>query len=245
VRRELPGALATAEKMVFDLLNPHTWRYERKFIVSELDKYEIESLVKLHPALFSEIHHERTVNNIYFDSIAMTNYLDNLGGKSQRVKVRIRWYGGLLGAINKPVLEIKTKKGHVGAKISFPLEPLAINESLTIDTMREILKKAEIPDALKVRLLDLKFSLLNCYRRKYFQSADKKFRITIDSDLRFLRLSPMGNTFSQMVIDHTNTILELKYGKEFDDYADRITNYFPFRMTKSSKYVAGVELLNT
>lgn len=229
---------------MLDILNPHNWRYERKFFISALDKYEIESLVKLHPALFSEIHHERYVNNIYFDSIAMANYHDNLDGKSQRMKIRIRWYGDLLGTIKHPVLEIKTKNGVVGSKIFYPLETILINESLTIETIRKIFKESRIPDVLKLCLLDLKFSLLNCYKRKYFLSADKKFRITIDSDLRFLRLSPLSNTFSHVLVDHTNTILELKYEQEVNDYAERITNYFPFRMTKSSKYMAGVELLN-
>ncbi len=229
---------------MLDILNPHNWRYERKFIISELDKYEIESIVRLHPALFSEIHHERSVNNIYFDSISMVNYHDNLDGKSQRMKIRIRWYGDLFGTIKHPMLEIKTKNGVVGSKISYPLETIIVDESLTIDSIRKIFKESNIPDAIKLRLLDLKFSLLNCYKRKYFLSADKKFRITIDSDLRFLRLSPLGNTFAHVLVDHTNTILELKYEKEADGYADGITNYFPFRMTKSSKYMAGIELLN-
>jgi len=229
---------------VLDILKPDIWRYERKFIIAELNKYEIESLVKLHPAMFSEIHHERSVNNIYFDSIAMANYLDNVDGKSQRLKVRIRWYGDLFGASTHPVLEIKAKDGLVGSKTSYPLEALAVNESLTIDLIQKIFKESKIPDTLKLRLMDLKFSLLNCYTRKYFQSADRKFRITIDSDLRFYRLSPVHNTFSDVLVDHTHTILELKYDIAADDYAERITNYFPFRMTKSSKYVAGVDLLN-
>ena len=230
--------------MMIGLLNPHTWRYERKFIISELDRHEIESLVKLHPAIFSEIHHEREVNNIYFDSVAMTNYLDNVDGKSKRLKVRVRWYGDLFGTSKHPVLEVKTKDGLVGGKISYPLEVMTINESLTIDAMHEVFKRAEIPDALKLSLLDLKFSLLNCYRRKYFQSVDKKFRITIDFDLRYFRLSPIGNTFSDVLVDRTNTILELKYEKGADDSAERITNYFPFRMTKSSKYATGVEVMH-
>jgi SPX domain protein involved in polyphosphate accumulation len=229
---------------VFDILNPDTWRYERKFIITELNKYEIESLVKLHPAMFSEIYHERSVNNIYFDSIAMANYLDNVDGKSQRLKVRIRWYGDLFGISTHPVLEIKTKNGLIGSKTSYPLETMTVNESMTIDLIHKIFKESKIPDALKLRLMDLKFSLLNCYKRKYFQSADKKFRITIDSDLRFYRLSPVHNTFTDVLVNHTHTILELKYDKAADDYAERITNYFPFRMTKSSKYVAGVDLLN-
>ena len=53
------------------------YRYERKFFISELTKDEVESLVRLHPAWFSEIYNQRFVNNIYFDSLNLTNYLDN------------------------------------------------------------------------------------------------------------------------------------------------------------------------
>jgi SPX domain protein involved in polyphosphate accumulation len=228
---------------MLDILNPQNWRFERKFIISELDKYEIESLVRLHPAMFSEIHHERSVNNIYFDSITLTNYHDNLDGKSRRMKIRMRWYGDLLGTINRPVLEIKIKNGLVGGKVSYPLETILIDGSLTLDTIHNTFKESRIPDVVKLFLMDLKFSLLNFYKRKYFLSADKKFRITIDSGLGFMRLSPLNNTFSHVQMDPINTILELKYEKDADDSAERITNYFPFRMTKSSKYVSGVEFL--
>ncbi len=37
------------------------------------------------------------------------------------------------------------------------------------------------------------------------------------------------------------SILELKYDEEFDNKADRITQYFAFRRTKNSKYVSGIE----
>jgi SPX domain protein involved in polyphosphate accumulation len=174
----------------------------------------------------------------------MANYHDNLDGKSQRMKIRIRWYGNLFGAIKQPVLEIKTKNGYVGNKLSFPLETIVMNESLSVDYIQKVFNESKIPGSVKLRLRDLKFSLLNCYKRKYFLSCDKKFRITIDSDLRFLKLSPVNNIFSNVLVDHSNTILELKYEKEADMFAERITNYFPFRMTKSSKYVSGIELLN-
>jgi hypothetical protein len=37
------------------------------------------------------------------------------------------------------------------------------------------------------------------------------------------------------------SILELKYDHEQDEEAGFITNHLPFRMTKSSKYVMGIE----
>ena len=39
----------------------------------------------------------------------------------------------------------------------------------------------------------------------------------------------------------TKIILELKYAHDQDLNADKIINHFPFRITRSSKYVSGVE----
>ena len=220
-------------------------RYERKFVISALSKYEVESIVKLHPAIFSEIYYERTVNNLYFDSTGMTNYSDNVVGNSQRLKVRIRWYGDLFGIVEKPVLEIKLKTGYLGSKISYPLDSFTISREFSIDTISQIFKNSShIPVIIKQDLIRLSFSLLNNYRRKYFVSANRKFRITIDSSMQFFEISPLNNTFLHKSVDYISTILELKYDAEQDDYAENITKHFPFRMTKSSKYVTGVERIN-
>ena len=48
-----------------------SYRYERKFVVAAASTVELELLVKLCPGCFSEVHHPRYVNNIYFDSASM------------------------------------------------------------------------------------------------------------------------------------------------------------------------------
>jgi len=230
---------------MYSLFNPDHWRYERKFFISELDKYELESIVKLHPAIFTEIYHERTINNLYLDSFGMKNYLDNVVGNSQRFKVRIRWYGDLFGIVEKPVLEIKLKSGYLGSKIGYPLDSFTISKEFSIHTISQIFKNSsQIPVIIKPDLLSLNFSLLNNYRRKYFQSADKRFRITIDSSMQFFEISPGDNTFLSKSVDYINTILELKYNREEDEYAENITKRFPFRITKSSKYITGIDRLH-
>ena len=84
-------------------------RYERKFVVENLDNGEIEYLIKHNPKMFSEIFYKRVVNNIYLDSLDFKNYKETLSGSAQRVKIRIRWYGKTFGLIRKPVLELKNK----------------------------------------------------------------------------------------------------------------------------------------
>ena len=93
---------------------PDNWRYERKFFISHADHYKVEHAVKMHPAVFTELFHQRDVNNIYFDTFTLTNFFKSVDGQSHRIKVRIRWYGELYGEIKKPVLELKIKNGLLG-----------------------------------------------------------------------------------------------------------------------------------
>ena len=57
-----------ARKMIPAPVPKNKFRYERKFLIQDATRSEVERSIKLHPALFSEIFHERSVNNIYFDS---------------------------------------------------------------------------------------------------------------------------------------------------------------------------------
>jgi hypothetical protein len=224
--------------------NTDNYRYERKFIVSSLTKDEVEFVIKLHPAMFMETYSPRFVNNLYFDSYGLNSYFDNTNGLKKRMKARIRWYGDLFGSVDHPVLEIKAKDGSLGSKKSFPLTPFSVDESLQLDTILEVFERSELPNTLQLDLLSLGFSLLNRYLRKYFQSADRKYRLTIDSGLTFYQIRDYSNTFLYKSVDYDNTVVELKYAPEEDQYVNQISNQFPFRMTKNSKYVSGIERLN-
>lgn len=223
------------------ILKPTYWRYERKFFISELDKHQVEQIIKMHPAMFSEIYQERQVNNIYLDSYAMTNFFKSVDGQSRRLKIRIRWYGSQFGIVDRPILELKIKNGLLGTKMSFPLIRLNVDKELTNKVIREVLNGSNLPEQILDLMKIFDITLLNTYRRKYFQTADKKYRITIDSSMKFIGLAANNNTYSNELNDHRNVVAELKYDEPLDDEAQFITNYLPFRMTKSSKYVTGVE----
>ncbi len=83
--------------------------------------------------------------------------------------------------------------------------------------------------------------LVNRYSRHYFLSFDQKFRLTLDDELSYYEVSRRNNTFSRKVNDDSSVIIELKYNLNNDHMAGTIANHFPFRMTKSSKYVNGIE----
>jgi SPX domain protein involved in polyphosphate accumulation len=215
-------------------------RYERKFLITDYSYADVEQFVKFHPACFSPIFQQRSVNNIYFDTLGMNNYNDNVEGQTQRSKVRIRWYGNLFGSIDKPVLEYKIKNGLVGKKRSFLLNPFILDESFgkshLIAAVRDML-----PDEVKNEILSLRPTLLNCYKRKYFLSADKNFRITIDHHLAYYKIDYDRNTFLNKSEDVNSTVLELKYDIDYESQANLIASSFPFALTKNSKYLQGLE----
>ena len=219
------------------------FRCERKFYIEGSTNQEIEASLKFHPAIFNEIYHGRYVNNIYFDSFNLRQYFDNINGVSRRLKVRIRWYGELFGFIQKPILELKLKHNlHVG-KLFYPLKSFSLDNDFSIDSMREVFRSSAIPEFLMLHLMELNVTLLNHYKRKYFLSADKKYRVTIDADMEAYKLSPYQNSFLHKTIDCNDLILEIKYNQPHDNIVDKVTNYFPFRMSRSSKYVDGITKL--
>lgn len=217
------------------------YRYEVKFLVDGLDVHQGRALLRAHPALFSEVYPPRYVNNIYLDTVLQANFWDNLVGAADRVKVRIRWYGELFGEIAKPVLEYKIKRGAVGTKLAYPLPTFCLDAKFSQRTLTEIIQSAgRLPERVKHDVLHLRATLLNRYYRAYFATPDRRFRVTLDSELSFYRISALRNTFVHRQTDRSRLIVELKYESEHALEAHRISSHLPFRATRSSKYVAGV-----
>jgi len=221
--------------------NKSLYRYERKFVVNGTYYAKLEKMIKLHSALFSEIFYPRYINNIYFDNFNYQNFTDNVEGSSDRIKVRIRWYGDLLGFIEKPVLELKIKRATAGRKDSFKLASFTMDDRTNIQSLREVFDKSNLPVHINELVKEVYPTLLNRYHRKYFLSGDKNFRVTIDSELEYYNIQNHFNYFINKVADKDSTIIELKYAYDLDTKANNISTLFPFRMTKSSKYVNGVE----
>ena len=217
------------------------YRYERKFIVEGISPQEVTQLVQLHPAMFYQPYPPRFVNNFYLDTLGMENYYDNVHGAANRVKVRVRWYGDLYREVTKPVLEFKIKRGLVGTKQQFKLPAMDTGKSFTGASYSAVLAQADLPEIVRERMQGLHIVLLNRYWRYYFATYDQRFRITLDTALAFQRVDHQQNRFMHRQQNYRSFVMELKYGVEQDDEANRISSYFPFRVDKSSKYVQGIE----
>lgn len=222
-------------------MNINDYRYERKFVISSLKLNEIENFINNHPALFREIYHQRSVRNIYFDTIDLLHYFDNVQGNSSRNKLRVRWYGDLFGKIEKSKLELKCKHGLLGYKIHYNLKDFLVknnyNLSKSIYNLNNLLNSNKKNKNNFCHYFPI---ISNSYKRKYFLSSDSNFRITLDWDQSFYKVS--NGRLCNKMIDKDKIILEIKYNYENQKKIDSISQFFPFRLSKNSKYINGVDL---
>jgi|APSaa5957512535_1039671.scaffolds.fasta_scaffold06414_6 SPX domain protein involved in polyphosphate accumulation len=224
--------------MNLKLLGVSDYRYERKYFISNTSVREVETYVFTNPALFKKAYKKRHVNNIYFDTAGLDNYYNNIEGEQHRLKLRVRWYGELFGLIKSPVLEIKIKKGHVGKKISVSIPPFKLSDGVDLSNIFNDIDLYSI--GLAISMKSLSPVLMNRYSRKYFLSYDEKYRVTIDSNQYFYNIGRFNNNFNILKKDFSSVIMELKYNKKHDVNAHKISSHFPYRVTKSSKYVNGI-----
>jgi hypothetical protein len=215
-------------------------RYERKFHTLSLSREDVLGIIKLHPANFRLTYPDRKVNNVYLDTSEFDCFNANVEGLPSRSKFRIRWYGETTGAIPKPKLEVKSKDNLVGSKDAYPLPSFTLDTSFTVQTLRDVLADAELPIFVRTILSDYRPILLNGYRRRYFESFNGSFRLTVDDLLHYTAMKCYGNRYLGKVLDDESIIVELKYGVDHVLQDMEIANALRLRMTKNSKYVTGV-----
>ncbi len=219
------------------------FRFERKFIGYCIDKKQIETIIKMNPAAFKTVYHERFINNIYFDTDRFDFYYDNINGSYERIKYRIRWYGDLFQTIEKPVLELKIKHGQVGIKQAFPLVAFDFRKKFDFKDFCNIFEESNLPIDIFFKLKNLKPALVNRYKRQYFRDFSGDFRLTTDEKIEYYPTNQIS--FGKIVYKESqNHIIELKYDNDKDEKADKICAFLPFRMTKNSKYVNGIQLFH-
>jgi hypothetical protein len=222
---------------------PPNPRYERKFIADWLTLAEVLALVRRQPAAFHETFPARSVNNLYLDSPNFRDYHDHVNGVAHRSKTRIRWYGPWSGCMDMPTLERKLKQGHASGKASHRLPPLSMKGTASRSDLEATFDSANLPTLARATLRHLQPSLLNRYQRHYFLSADRRFRLTVDSDLQFAAARQAPGTGVSFFPPVALVVIELKFGLAEADGAARIINALPFRLARCSKYVLGINRL--
>lgn len=200
-----------------------------------------ELIIKKNDAFFVPIFQPRWVNNIYFDTPGLDCFFDNLFGIGKRWKARVRWYDNQFGNIDSPILEFKWKQGHTGTKSSYPLPGFKIDRNnFNAVEWKKIICKEHLPEEAINKISGMQPVLLNSYKRSYFETINRKFRTTVDDQLEYYGLRPTWNCLIHKHKETLKTIVELKYNHEADTEAEKITNQFPFRLDKNSKFVSGM-----
>lgn len=208
-------------------------RYERKYRIEQVDRRLILQILRLHPAGLTQLYPDRQINNIYFDTPGLTTYKENVMGIANRDKYRVRWYGWDPTQIQKPILEIKHRRNNVGTKTFHPMGVFSMEE------LQPLVQAVNQHSGTTAPLLP---TLQNSYKRAYFSTPDQKFRLTLDWDLAYASMRACRKFTKHQQKESNVHILELKYEQELEQEADRITQFLPFKSTKNSKYVTGVEL---
>jgi hypothetical protein len=220
---------------------PLVYRYERKFLVEHVMRWEAEDALLWNRAHFAPLYHPRWINNIYLDTPEWTSFQENRSGDAgPRAKTRIRWYGDYRGVVERPVLEVKIRDGYVNRKRSFPLAPMKIDDGLSWQTLLDVFAASDLSPMLELELGRLQPALGNRYFRSYFLSESGRLRATVDSDIAYLPLRRSGNLLSAFSSDWETLIIELKYELDADLEGREAAQQLPFRLTRSSKYAAGV-----
>lgn len=217
-------------------------RYERKFECRPYGLGDVLHELSVHPSHFREIYHERVINNIYWDTPTLDFLRANLDGVARRAKIRIRWYGELFGEAPRPTLEFKRKNGLVGTKDQYRMPALSFPRQVDPDLLRAFAASGGAGEAHGFELLALEPALVNRYRRRYFLSADRSVRVTLDWDMSYWRILPGGAVRGERT-DAADIVLEVKYDRLLRDI-DRLTNVFPFRLSRFSKYVMGMDAVS-
>lgn len=225
-----------------DLVDPGGFRYERKHLVAGFAAVAVDTLIMAHPAVFREAFPPRFVNNVYLDSFDRDSYDSNCAGDAERAKVRVRWYGDLSGALERPTLELKLKRGLLGGKLQYPLPAWRMDAGVSAAALEKLFGRADLPPRVACALSGLEPALINRYRRRYFESFDRRFRITLDREIEYYRPRPHDGPLLASA-DRESRVVELKYSPEHDDAAATITKHFPFRLSRSSKYANGLAAL--
>jgi SPX domain protein involved in polyphosphate accumulation len=219
------------------------WRYERKFEVIGRSLAELETLLRTHPAGFRTAFPAREVNNIYYDTHDLRSFRSHVNGSDSRYKLRIRWYGAEYGTVERPVLEMKVKQGMVGTKQRVELEPFANAPDTDIDALQPmVMGRIRSPRMLE-RMASSRPIVFNRYRRRYYESADRRFRITIDTELGFHDLGSRRIGTRQNWLERDLAVIELKYATDADQSAPDVVGALPFRLGKFSKYLRGISRL--
>lgn len=213
------------------------FRYEKKFKINNSSLKLINNFLSENELRFIKSFSTRKINSIYFDTNELNFYNENIEGFSKRKKYRFRWYGNIIEDKNIDCnLEIKIKDGLRGIKKIFPIQSFMFNKK---GNFSYEFNKSSLPKNIFNQLKILKPQLFVSYKREYYVSKISKIRLTIDKNICYQRLYSKNKIRKNIKILSNDIILELKYPYDTPPKFIKALE-LPFRLSKNSKYVEGL-----
>jgi len=207
-------------------------RIEKKFIFGKKKEEDLKKLLIING--FTQLYQPRKISSVYLDTLNLDFAKDNINGVSKRKKIRFRWYDDNLSYI---YLEEKNKQNFQVNKNVNKIFANVKKESIISD-----LKRYFYSSQNKYNSFNYKFILKINYLRSYWLSNNKKFRATIDHNLK---INPINNLF--LDLDLNETILEFKFSQDNEaSFRDFTHNKdLQIRAKKFSKYIQSFFLLES
>ena len=217
-------------------------RRERKYPLSAAELLQFRWWQRGHGGSFAPSYAPRIVNNIYFDSPEWDSYGDSMSGISDRSKCRLRWYGALETA-EEATFEVKHRRNGIGHKRQqrIPLSELPL-PSLPIGWLYTRLRMMLRPELRLALDQSHRPVLYNRFRREYYEAPDG-VRLTLDTDIAYAPLHGRSLAALRPAPGATPAVVEVKFPWERRPEAEAALRRLPFRATRFSKYVIGVDHL--
>ncbi len=218
-------------------------RTEVKFALPRADLGKLERILEVNCRRVSYRNRTSRVSSLYFDDHRLSACQENIDGSGRRSKVRLRWYDAPFPR-GEVFFEIKRRRGRASSKERHLLPLANPFESSSVAETAMALSSALPPASSEALIARPDAIVLVEYERRYFEAAGGGLRITLDSDLVFF--SQVGHIRPSRrfpVRASDVVILEAKSSLESEDRVRELLHPLAPRVTRSSKYVLGCQVI--
>ncbi len=221
---------------------PHAGRREFKYLLPGGAERRAVALVRARVPGLREEFAPRRVSSLYFDTASYACYAQSNAGASERIKMRLRWYGPL-EADTPFTLELKHRANHLGWKSQYPVPPFDLGATPLAALSRRFVEMVSPRERALVALLRLPI-LVTSYHRHYFATGDGAIRVTVDTRLTFTdqRLRPRLTRVTDLHPADV-AVVECKLAPARERDGARLLRALAPRQTRFSKYCHGIERL--
>ena len=128
-------------------------------------------------------------------------------------------------------------------RIEVELHHSRLTDLARIDSVRAVFEHIDYLPMAQESTNSIQAGSINFNSNPYHDAGirgEGQILMVLDNGIQYFRPDLPYPFFLEYGFNDPSLILELKYNEELDNDAEAISNRFPFRMTKSSKYVTGL-----